>query len=87
VQIESGWVIQFAAKKDQLNFETQLQALASLERLYIARKLVNGDYWNCLISHVFPTKSAAEEYLKTINISGFAVPSENFTDTIWSKYQ
>lgn len=87
ITFDSGYVIQFAAKKDELDFDAQLQSLASLERLHIARKLVNGEYWNCLISHVFSDLKEAQDLLDSLAISAFIVPADRYVDTVWSKYQ
>lgn len=85
IDLSSGWVIQFAASSDKSDFTNLIEKMESIEYIYVARKVVNGDYWYCLISQVFNDKQKVQQYLDSIEFDGFLVEAKRYMDTVWRK--
>lgn len=85
LDLSTGYVVQYAALKSLDIAKAMTKNYLNTERLYIARKVVKGQSYYCLISEVLADQRAVAQYLKTAEKDGFMVPATNYLETIWSK--
>jgi len=85
LDLSSGYVVQYAALKSLDIAKALTKNYPNTGALHIVRKVVNGEYFYCLISQVLPDQTAATQYLKTAEQDGFIVDATNYLDIIWSK--
>jgi len=85
LDLSSGYVVQFSAFKNKDDISKELDAFSYVPNLFVARKLVKGVYWYCLISSAFLTQEEARNYMNSQNANGLVVSADNYLDTIWQK--
>jgi hypothetical protein len=83
--LSSGFVVQYAALKSLDIAKTLATTFPNTTQLHIVRKLVNSEFFYCLISSVMPDLTTANQYLSTTEKEGFIVDATQYLDTIWSK--
>ncbi len=77
--VKSGWVIQFYAGKSKVIQRSIIEKNSVIGALFSAQKwAANNDYLNCLISHNFTTKNAANKALKSFGLKGWVVNVTNY---------
>jgi hypothetical protein len=84
-ELSSGWVIQLSAFKNPGSVLSFSNTFSTFDSLYMARKMVNGEYWYCLISEVYQDKRAAMKSLAEHGNSGIVIAAAMYTDVVWNK--
>ena len=66
-----GYVIQFMASHNQQQLFASAEKIARITQVNQAEKVVGNETWYCLISQVYPTKSAAKAVLAALSVKGW----------------
>jgi hypothetical protein len=84
-ELSSGWVIQLSAFKNTASILKLSNSYPNFDDLYVAKKLVNGTYWYCLISKVYQEREAAMLFLAEQSSPGLPVEASKYADVVWKK--